>query len=187
MDLSQKRIAHHFAVLPQHKSHEGEAEFTVYEIVNMGLYATQALFKYTKKQVQDKVYGILEEMGILHLKERKMNQISGGERQIVLLARAIIQNTPCLLLDEPTNHLDIYHQYTILDYIASIDINVIIIFHDLTMAAKYCDYIYLMAEGKIYTEGNPAEVLTTENINNVYKIKPTIISHPVSKKLVVLF
>jgi iron complex transport system ATP-binding protein len=186
-EISQNRCAQYIAVLPQNKSNEGESEFTVFEIVSMGLYATQYLHKYTQNDITIKINKTLSSIGILELANRKINQISGGERQLVMLARAIIQNTPFLLLDEPTNHLDVLHQVLILDLIISLNKKVIIVFHDLIMAAKYCDYIYLMNKGKIHIEGKPEIVLTEKNIFDVYKLVPTIINHPVTNKLLVIF
>jgi iron complex transport system ATP-binding protein len=185
--MSQSKVARFFSVLPQHGSADGESDFTVYEMAGMGLYAGASGTKRSREQIRESILDILDKVGIRDLSDRKMGRISGGERQMVLLARTILQDTPCLLLDEPTNHLDIYHQHAILDLISSLDKSIVIVFHDLTVASKYCDYFYLMKNGKIFTEGRPEEVLTVKNILDVYRIKPTIINHPETGKLVVLF
>lgn len=102
-------------------------------------------------------------------------QLSGGEQQRVMLARALTQETSCLILDEPTNHLDITYQLQIMDLITSRNMTVIAAIHDLNIAAMYCDHIVALQNGKIIAQGTPQEVLTKENIKALYHVNAEIL------------
>ena len=125
-----------------------------------------------------------------HLAERRVGEISGGERQRLLLARAIAQEPAVLLLDEPTTHLDLPHQLTILDlalrFARESDLAILGVFHDLNLAAAYCDEISLMREGRILVHGTPQTVLSADWIATVYGLDVTIVPHPQSGRPVVL-
>ena len=110
--------------------------------------------------------------------ERGYLSLSGGEKQRVILARAIAQNTETMILDEPTNHLDIKHQLFLLDYLKNSGKTVLTVLHDLRLAAHYCDRIYLLLDGNIVAEGKPVDVLTTENIQRVFGINGKAIVMP---------
>ena len=112
------------------------------------------------------------------LSERGYLTLSGGEKQRVILARAIAQNTETMILDEPTNHLDIKHQLFLLDYLKNSGKTVLTVLHDLRLAAHYCDRIYLLLDGNIVAEGKPVDVLTTENIQRVFGINGKAIVMP---------
>jgi iron complex transport system ATP-binding protein len=113
-----------------------------------------------------------------HLANRPMDQVSGGERQRVIIARALAQKPRILLLDEPTLHLDVNHQLDILDLITSLarkeKLVVIIVTHDLALAARYCDKIILMQDGRIQAAGDVTDVLTSQNMRKVFGIEATI-------------
>jgi len=120
------------------------------------------------------------------LSERYINELSSGEKQRVVIARALCQQSKFILLDEPTSHLDISHQIEILDIIKRLNIEkkvtVIIVMHDLNLASEYCDRILLLRNGAIYKEGNPEEVMTYQNIEYVYKTVVVVNKNPVSGK-----
>ena len=122
-----------------------------------------------------------------YLRERPINQLSGGEKQKVIIARALAQKPRVLLLDEPTSYLDINHQIEILDLIKKLNkeerMVVIAIFHDLNIASQYCEKLILLNKGKIFTAGRADDVLTGENIEKVYGIKVTVKQNDVSGKL----
>ncbi len=124
-----------------------------------------------------------------HLRERAINTLSGGEKQRVVIARALAQEPEVLLLDEPTGHLDINHQIEILDLIKRLNkeeqMVVIGVFHDLNIASQYCDRLILLFEGKIFAAGRIGEVLTRENIEKVYGIKVTVKEDDLSGKLLI--
>ena len=115
------------------------------------------------------------------------SSLSGGEKQRTLIARAIAQDTSLLILDEPTNHLDIYFQIQIMDLIKSLSISglaSLVVMHDLNLAAKYCDKIYVMNKGMIYASGKPSEIITPELISSVYKVRAEIINNSGSPHII---
>lgn len=122
----------------------------------------------------------------IELSQRPMNELSGGEIQRVVIARAIAQEPELLLLDEPTTHLDIGHQIEILDLIKELNrkqgLTVIAVFHDLNLASEYCDRLILLKEGGIYRKGLPHEVLTYQLIEEVYNTLVVVQKNPVSKR-----
>ena len=128
--------------------------------------------------------------GTLEFKDRPMSELSGGERQLVLIARALAQEPKFLLLDEPTSHLDIAHQVLILDLLKKLNkelsLTVVIVLHDLNLASEYCDRVALLSGGTIYKEGPPQDVLDYKTIENVYKTVVVVEKNPVSSKPYIL-
>lgn len=128
--------------------------------------------------------------GTFKFKDRLISEISGGERQLVLIARALAQEPKFLLLDEPTSHLDIMHQVRILDLLKKLNkelsLTVIIVLHDLNLASEYCDRVALLSDGAVYKEGLPQDVLDYKTIENVYKTVVVVEKNPVSSKPYVL-
>jgi len=126
-----------------------------------------------------KVYEVLERLEISDLAMRFFNELSAGQHQKVMLARGLVQEPDVILLDEPTSNLDIRHQLGISRMLRELsrtdDILVIMISHDLNIAARYSDNIILMHNGGIYAAGSPKEVLTEENIRTVYGVESKII------------
>jgi len=111
--------------------------------------------------------------GILHLKDRPVNTLSSGERQLSFVARALAQEPRLLFLDEPTSHLDIRHQVSLLDLMARLNgerrLTVVMILHDLNLASQYCHRLVLLDRGVIHSDGPPESVLTKETIERVYE------------------
>ncbi len=123
---------------------------------------------------------------VLSLKDKNIDNISGGEKQLACLAKALTQGTELLFLDEPTNYLDIRHQIKILDIIRKLKddfgYTIIMIIHDLNLAGEYCDRLVLLNKGKIHKTGTPGQVLTYKNIEQVYKTIVIVRKNPVSLK-----
>lgn len=142
-------------------------DFTVQEVVAMGLYA-RADHSRPDREVMELA---MEELGILHLMDRSILSLSGGERKMAFIARAVVQGADTLILDEPTNHLDIRHQLFLLDYLKACKKTVLIVIHDLRLATHYCDYIFLMNEGKVIAQGTPIEALNRPRVKQVFDIE----------------
>jgi iron complex transport system ATP-binding protein len=113
---------------------------------------------------------------------RRISQLSGGEQQRVLLARALAQDTPIMLLDEPTTHLDLEHQTNLLNLVCQLatekDLTVLMVLHDLNLAALYADRVAVLVAGRIQAQGTPEEVLTPQTLTSVYNVPVNVISHP---------
>ncbi|MCX5641877.1 MAG: ABC transporter ATP-binding protein [Candidatus Omnitrophica bacterium] len=120
------------------------------------------------------------------LKDRFLEEMSGGEKQLSLIARALSQEPSLLFLDEPTSHLDIAHQVYILDLIRRLNkelsLTVVMVMHDLNLAAEYCDRLLLLREGRVHCAGYPKEVLTYQTIEEVYRTVVVVTDSPVSGK-----
>lgn len=115
--------------------------------------------------------------------ERSYLSLSGGEKQRVILARAIAQQPKLLILDEPTNHLDIKYQLQILSIVKKMNIGTLAALHDLELAADYCDYLYVLKKGRIVECGKPQDILTKELIEKVYEVNCEIYKNPVTGNL----
>jgi iron complex transport system ATP-binding protein len=124
------------------------------------------------------------------LRDRLMSEISGGEKQLILIARALAQEPRLILLDEPTAHLDITHQVGILDLIKKLNrelgLTVIMVLHDLNLASEYCQRLILINGGRIHKIGQPEEVLNYDIIEEVYKTVVVVERSPVSSKPYIL-
>ena len=127
----------------------------------------------------DVVYDVLEMLNIQDLALRPFNELSAGQHQKVMLARGLAQEPEILLLDEPTSNLDIRHQLEVMKILKTLsekkDMLVVIICHDINIAAKYADKIILLNQGTIHSVGTPSEVITAENLKAVYGVDSTII------------
>lgn len=146
--------------------------FTVIDIVVMGravaIGRTGLPGRTDYKQAQE----TLDEVGIGHLSKRRFNELSGGEKQLVMLARAIFQNPRIILLDEPTAHLDFKNQFMIMEKVKQLTrqktITTVITIHDPNLAGRYCDQIVMLKAGQIVTEGLYREVFTAARLGEVY-------------------
>ena len=174
-ELEFKEIAKFVAYVPQ-KSDETFA-MSVLDTVLMGRYPVTG-FTTTKEDVHVAAR-CLKALGITDLAMRNFNELSAGQHQKVMLARGLVQRPDVLLLDEPTSNLDIKHQLGISRLLKHLSrengIMVIMISHDLNIAAKYSDNVIMMHKGGIFAVGTPSEVMTCENIREVYGVDCTII------------
>ena len=112
----------------------------------------------------------LEAVGMLDKSERRSDELSGGERQRVVIARALAQGSRCILLDEPTNHLDIRYQHEVLELLRDLGRTVVIVLHDLNMAARYCDRIHILSAGRMHSVGAAEQVLLESTIAELYGV-----------------
>ena len=180
---SYRETALLMGVLSQH--HECTYDYTVYEMVEMGRTPYRESSHDPVRNA--KIEFALKQVGIESLCDKSFSALSGGEKQRVLLARAIAQDTPILLLDEPTNHLDIYYQIQVFQLVKALGKTVIAAIHDLNIASMYCDRLYVMNEGKIVQEGSVEEVITQEMIQKIFHVPSLIVPHPQTKKPAVIY
>lgn len=145
---------------------------------------------------RDLVDDSLRHVGVEHLAGRQFASLSGGEKQRVLVARALAQQTRVLVLDEPTNNLDIRHQLELLELISDFELTTIAALHDLNLAANYCDRRYVLSQGTVVADGPPDAVLTSDLLQNVVGVgvhvhvvdnprteRPHLIFHPLPDQL----
>lgn len=146
--------------------------FTVWESVLLGRTPYLGFLGVPRERDRRATWQALERMGIAHLADRFIGQLSGGERQRVILARALAQEPRCLLLDEPTTHLDIHHQVAILSLVrrmaAECGIGVLIVLHDLNLAATFADRLALLVDGRVVAMGDPRDVLGSDRLRSIY-------------------
>ncbi len=171
-ELHKRDIARRIASVPQ--SNEIRFAFTVREMVEMGRMPFQEAFRGSTSEDERIVDEAMRLTSITDMSERLINTMSGGERQRVIIARAIAQSPEIILMDEPTLHLDINMQFEVLDLVSSLarekGLTVIIVSHDLPMVARYCDRMILIHGRTVYAEGTPEDVLTPENMRTVFGI-----------------
>ncbi len=182
--INSIEVARQMAVVPQ-ESHF-DFPFTAREIVMMGRTPHLGRFQSESRHDWRVVEQALAFTNSSHLAERRITELSGGEKQRIAIARALAQEPEVLLLDEPTAFLDINHQTEILTIIRRLNkdynLTVIMVLHDLNLASEYCDQIILLEEGQIYALGSPEEIITSTNINAVYGSKVLIRPHPLHRR-----
>jgi iron complex transport system ATP-binding protein len=164
--------------------------FTVWETVLMGRTPHLGFLGQTSRADEELARRSLERVHADSLAERRVGELSGGESQRVLLARALCQSTPILLLDEPTAHLDLQYQVSLLELVRKLvredNLAVLVALHDLNLAARYADRVALMVAGKITALGSPREVLTPELISHAYCLPVDVVEHPLINSPLVL-
>lgn len=166
------------------------APITVEEYVLMGRMPYRKMFQfYNSVRDQEVADFYIRLTGIEHLRHKRITELSGGEQQMASIALALTQEPQILLLDEATSHLDITHQIRILNLLQKLNeetgLTIVMIIHDLNMASEYCSDLFMMRKGGLYTSGIPQEVLTYENIEQVYKTVVLTDSNPLSGKPVI--
>ena len=188
LSLSTMQRARVLAVVPQIASMP--PAFTVWETVLLGRTPYLNFLGQVSEKDEEIARLALSRVDALDLAERRVGELSGGEQQRVLLARAMAQSTPILLLDEPTSNLDLHYQVNFMETVSSLahqdNLAILVALHDLNLAARYSDRIALMVDGKIKAAGTPQQVLTPELISAVYHLPVQVITHPFANAPLVL-
>ena len=149
-------------------------EFSAFEIVLMGRNPYQKRLQNESQKDWDVVEECMKQTGTWHLRLAKPGEMSGGEMQRVMIARALAQQTPVLLMDEPVSNLDIAHQLEIMRLLRTTGKSVVIVIHDLNLALQFCDDLLLFHEGHLLYQGHMSGGLTPENIRKVYGVETHI-------------
>lgn len=163
-----RELARRLAVVVQEQV--GESTTTVAETVLLGRSPRLGTFRRTGPRDHEVAAACLARVGADHLATRSFDALSGGERQRVLIARALAQEASHLLLDEPTNHLDVRYQHEVLQLVRAIGTTTVVVLHDLNLAARYCDDVVLLQEGRVVASGPTSSVLDADLLAQVYEL-----------------
>ncbi|ELZ16702.1 ABC transporter [Haloterrigena salina JCM 13891] len=180
-DVPSKRSSQLVSVVPQDTTLS--FSFPVRDVVEMGRHPHRSRFSGPTPEDRAVVERALERTRTAELAARPIDEVSGGQRQRVVLARAIAQATPVMLLDEPTASLDVNHQLETLELVRELVAEgrtVCAAIHDLELAARYCDRLVMLADGEIYRNGRPADVLTGESLSDVFDATATVTRNPIT-------
>lgn len=179
LDFKQKDLAKTVAVV--HQTKDVGFNFTVFDTVLMGRFPYIKRFEgETAKDIEITKEAMVS-TGLWELKDKDIREISGGEKQRVMIARALVQEPELLILDEPIAHLDIKHQINILELCKKQNreknITIITSLHDINLAGRYSDYIILLNKGQVIAQDRAEKVLTVENIESVYEIQVELLQY----------
>jgi len=168
--MSQRSIARAVAVVTQDTSAEG-IDISVGEFVLLGRHVHRGDHQGFTDDDRKAVLDGLDMVDMSSFADRSIHHLSGGERQRVLIARCIAQQSSVILLDEPTNHLDVRYQHEVLALVRHLQIDSIVVLHDLNLASRYCDHLALLDHGRVVRQGQPDDVLQSEVLEPVYGIE----------------
>jgi iron complex transport system ATP-binding protein len=186
--LKSVDVAKQMAVVPQDTSIG--FNFSALDIVLMGRNPHMKRFQMESEKDMTVARKVMNLTNIWHLAERPINELSGGEKQRVIIARALAQEPKILLLDEPLTHLDIMNQLEIMDLVKDLCVKeklvVLAVFHDFNLAARYCKSAIMLKDSRIFAAGNLTEVLTSENIKSVFNVDAIVQKHLVTNSIFVV-
>ncbi len=180
--LPSRQVARTLGLLPQ--SAVAPEGLTVTDLVSRGRHPHSGLLRRWSREDDEAVADALELTGTLDLAERSVDELSGGQRQRVWVAMALAQRTDLLLLDEPTTYLDLAHQVELLDVLRDLNsargTTIVMVLHELALAARYADHLVAMQDGRVVAAGTPAQVVTPEVVRQVFDLECRVIDDPVS-------
>ncbi|MFC4562964.1 ABC transporter ATP-binding protein [Nocardiopsis mangrovi] len=186
--LPPKKVARTLGLLPQ--SPIAPEGITVSDLVGRGRHPHQRVLARWSDADDEAVAAALEATETVELAERPVDELSGGQRQRVWIAMALAQRTDVLLLDEPTTFLDVSHQVEVLDLLTDLNASrgttIVLVLHDLNLAARYADHLIALAAGRIHASGPPDQVITPETVEAVFGISSRVITDPTSGKPLML-
>ncbi|WP_329085197.1 MULTISPECIES: ABC transporter ATP-binding protein [unclassified Streptosporangium] len=180
--MPSKEVARILGVLPQAPS--APEGLTVADLVARGRHPHQTWYRQWSSDDESAVGEALAMTGLLDLGDRPLDELSGGQRQRAWISMALAQGTDLLLLDEPTTFLDLAHQIEVLELVrrlhGELDRTVVMVLHDLNLAARYADRLVAMRDGRVVAAGPPAEVLTEALLAEVFELDAKVIEDPVA-------
>jgi iron complex transport system ATP-binding protein len=186
--MPAKQLARTMGLLPQ--SPIAPEGITVSDLVGRGRHPHQGIFTRWSAADDAAVADALDATDTAGLADRPVDELSGGQRQRVWIAMALAQQTELLLLDEPTTFLDVSHQVEVLDLLTDLNrrrgTTIVMVLHDLNLAARYADHLVALAGGRVHAAGDPAAVLTEEVVRTVFGLDSRVIPDPVSGKPLML-
>ena len=186
--LPAKELARTLGLLPQ--SPIAPEGITVADLVGRGRHPHQGVFTRWRKEDDAAVAAALEATRSTELAERAVDELSGGQRQRVWIAMALAQQTDLLLLDEPTTFLDVSHQIEVLDLLTDLNrsrgTTIVMVLHDLNLAARYADHLVALSSGRVHAAGTPADVLTEGTVRAVFGLDSRVVVDPTSGKPLML-
>ncbi|MCZ2847450.1 ABC transporter ATP-binding protein [Modestobacter sp. VKM Ac-2978] len=186
--LPAKELARTLGLLPQ--SPIAPEGITVADLVGRGRHPHQRVFSRWSKEDDAAVAAALDATETTPLADRAVDELSGGQRQRVWIAMALAQQTDLLLLDEPTTFLDVAHQIEVLDLLTDLNrtrgTTIVMVLHDLNLAARYSDHLVALSGGRIHAAGTPEDVLTEECVRAVFGLDSQVIVDPTSGKPLML-
>ncbi len=186
--MPAKQLARTLGLLPQ--SPIAPDGITVSDLVGRGRHPHQGIFSRWSAADDVAVAEALEATSTVDLADRSVDELSGGQRQRVWIAMALAQRTDLLLLDEPTTFLDVSHQVEVLDLLTDLNrtrgTTIVMVLHDLNLAARYADHLIAMGDGRIHAVGSPADVLSEETVRAVFGLDCRVIADPVSGRPLML-
>jgi iron complex transport system ATP-binding protein len=174
--ISRLELARHLAVVPQ--SGDLPTDYRVYDLVMMGRTPHLGFLARESQRDHDLVQRIMQRTDTWQFRDRFASDLSGGEKQRVVLARALVQEPSYLLLDEPTNHLDLKYQIEVLSMVrqeVAQGLGALVVLHDLNLAVRLCDRLLVMQQGEVVAEGKPSEILSESLVANVYGASVSIL------------
>jgi len=179
--MKAKDLARQLGILPQAPT--APEGLTVHELVAQGRYPHQNWFQQWSGDDERIVAEALEQTNLTLFADRPVDTLSGGQRQRAWIAMALAQQTNVLLLDEPTTYLDLAHQIDVLDLLAELNEQgrtIVMVLHDLNQAARYADTMVALRGGQIIVQGTPQQVMTSENLKQVFGLNAHIIHDPIT-------
>jgi iron complex transport system ATP-binding protein len=186
--MPTREVATVLGLLPQ--SPTAPEGLTVADLVRRGRHPHQRWFQQWSRDDEAAVVDALRWTGVLDLADRDVDTLSGGQRQRAWIAMALAQGTDVMLLDEPTTHLDLAHAVEVLDLVDRLHDDegrtVVVVLHDLNLAARYADQLVVMRDGRVLAQGTPSEVLTAQTLAEAFALEARVIPDPVSGQPLVL-
>ncbi len=183
-EWGNREFARHLAYMPQFTPQTDG--MTVRELVALGRFPWHGALGRFSDADRAKVDEALERTDLIRFEDRLVDSMSGGERQRAWIAMMLAQDARCILLDEPTSALDLSHQASVLSLVHDLcherDLTVIVVLHDINLAARYCDHMVALGSGRIIARGKPSEIVRSDMLQEIFGIDMGVFMHPVRQE-----